>query len=204
LALMASDGLSLVQQLMEKLDEEEFTLAMIVARLMWLRHNNFLFRGEFSAPSHLFFQAMEGVEWYMQANLGTERPEGEIDYLSLCWFKPPRGIKLNWDAVMDKDNKKMGVGVIVRDCSGIVLVAMEMTVVMTFFFFLYKTFIKHKTSHHSDMTTCRSANITYTLHIMYLIFRVISSNGIIIILKIIMESTSKNNMWSIQKSHISV
>jgi hypothetical protein len=54
------------------------------------------------------------------------------------------------------------------------------------------------------MTTCRSANITYTLHIMYLIFRVISSNGIIIILKIIMESTSKNNMWSIQKSHISV
>jgi hypothetical protein len=28
---------------------------------------------------------------------------------------------------------------------------------------------------HSDMTTCRSANITYTFHNMYLIFRVTSN-----------------------------
>jgi hypothetical protein len=39
---------------------------------------------------------------------------------------------------------------------------------------------------------------------MYLIFIVISNSGIIIILKIITESTSKNDRWSIQNSHISV
>jgi hypothetical protein len=53
LAIMVSDGLSLVQQLMEKLDEEEFILAITVAPLLWLRRNTHVFGGDFTAPSHL-------------------------------------------------------------------------------------------------------------------------------------------------------
>jgi hypothetical protein len=43
----------------------------------------------------------------------------------------------------------------------------------TLFFLLYK----HKTSHHSGTTICRSANIWNMPHYMYLIIRVIPNSG---------------------------
>ena len=39
------------------------------------------------------------------------------------WNKPPFGvIKLNWDAAVDKEGQKMGVGIIARDHYGAILV----------------------------------------------------------------------------------
>lgn len=42
LSILASDGLMLMQQILEKLDEGDAIEAIIVARLLWLRHNMYL------------------------------------------------------------------------------------------------------------------------------------------------------------------
>jgi predicted TIM-barrel fold metal-dependent hydrolase len=42
------------------------------------------------------------------------------------WQKPPVGImKINWDAALHKENKHMGVGVVIRDDKGDVVVALS-------------------------------------------------------------------------------
>jgi hypothetical protein len=59
-----------------------------------------------------------------------------------------------------------------------------------FFFFLF--FENIQMSHHSGTTTCRSANIWYTSHNMYLIYRVTSMQQNIYNIIRIAESTSIN------------
>jgi hypothetical protein len=44
--------------------------------------------------------------------------------------------------------------------------------VTTIFYFLFFLYTNTKMSHHSGTTTCRKANMWYTSHNMYLIFRV--------------------------------
>jgi hypothetical protein len=45
---------------------------------------------------------------------------------------------------------------------------------ISFFFFFFKKKKNIQTDHHNGMTNCRSTNIWYTLHYMYLIFKVTS------------------------------
>jgi hypothetical protein len=59
LFISKSDGLGLIQQLMEKLEEEEFIEAITMARMLWLRRNTYVFDGVFTAPTQLIIQAKE-------------------------------------------------------------------------------------------------------------------------------------------------
>jgi hypothetical protein len=43
LSLAARYGLSMVQELMKKLEGDNLQLALTVARFIWLRHNRFIF-----------------------------------------------------------------------------------------------------------------------------------------------------------------
>lgn len=45
------------------------------------------------------------------------------------WKLPPEGVvKTNWDDALDISNKRMGVGVVVRDASGAILASMVTTI----------------------------------------------------------------------------
>jgi hypothetical protein len=50
LSIHESDGMLLLQQLKEKLEEDEFIVAIVVAQLIWLRRNSFVFE---NLPRHL-------------------------------------------------------------------------------------------------------------------------------------------------------
>jgi hypothetical protein len=57
LSLTESGGLGLLQQLLDKLEEEDFLEAVTVLRLIWLRRNTLVFEGSFTPPAILLGQA---------------------------------------------------------------------------------------------------------------------------------------------------
>lgn len=95
LGVESDDGLGLVQQLLLKLEIEEFVEAMTVARLIWLRRNAFVFRNEFASPMSIVMAAKENLETYFLVH----RKEEFVNSLSFpleMWSKPKMGwIKLN-------------------------------------------------------------------------------------------------------------
>jgi hypothetical protein len=70
------------------------------------------------------------------------------------------------------------------------------------FFFLYKTFFKNIKGSSQWHDYVSLSQPTYMLHIMYLIFRVISNSGIIITLKLITESVSKIHVVHTKEPYI--
>ena len=107
-------------KLSEKLTENDFELLACVARQIWLRRNKWVFDGQFLHPKQVFKMAGDQLEFFIKTSQGMQaetrannqqRPE--------IWQPPPRGtMKLNWDEAIDKNNKLMGVGVVVRDSTG--------------------------------------------------------------------------------------
>jgi hypothetical protein len=57
LSLVESGSLELLQQLMEKLEEDDFIEAVTLPRMIWLRWNALVFEGSFTPPAILLGQA---------------------------------------------------------------------------------------------------------------------------------------------------
>jgi len=112
---------------MQKLKGDELKKALTVARLIWLRRNSFVFQREFTPPSQLATSANELFSQFRQATAVDEAPGVNPKYSR--WTKPPIGwLKTNWDAAIDVERKKMGLGVVVRDARGEVQVAMAQVI----------------------------------------------------------------------------
>jgi hypothetical protein len=123
LVVESNDGLGLVQQLLLKLEPEEFVEAMTVARLIWLRQNAFIFRNEFASPISIVMAAKENLETYSLVHRKEERVNSPSIPLKV-WSKPKVGwIELNWDAALDIPAKKLGPGVVLHDSCGVFVAA---------------------------------------------------------------------------------
>jgi hypothetical protein len=115
--------MELLEKLLQRLDVEEMQLMVTVARQIWLRRNSVIFGGDFLAPFALVRLAKEQVEAYN----ATEKRIGEMtpcprQQRECRWEKPPEGtLKLNWDAAVDRINRKIGMGVVARDHEGRVI-----------------------------------------------------------------------------------
>lgn len=112
---MESDGLCLIEKLMEVLDEDELEVAVTVARRIWLRRNSVVHGGIFYPPARVAQDAKEVAEAFVRSN---EEPKmgnaGTQVQERLRWKRPPEGmVKIKWDAALDKPNKRMGVDVVV-------------------------------------------------------------------------------------------
>jgi hypothetical protein len=106
------------------LDEEERHLMVTVARLIWLRRNKLVFEGIFQGPKSIVRVAREQVEAFNEATRRhcTHRPSNTVQE-EVVWKKPPPGtLKFNWDAAVDKEGGRIGMGVIARDSVGEVVV----------------------------------------------------------------------------------
>jgi hypothetical protein len=78
---MESNGLCIVKQFMEKLDARDLEVAVTVARMLWLRRNSFVFRGEFTPPSQLVISANDSVENFTSKS--EPGPEQQFSYATL-------------------------------------------------------------------------------------------------------------------------
>lgn len=98
LSIQAVDGLALMQGLLRKLDASEFVQVMVMARLIWLRRNSFIFEGRFSPPATLIIQASESLEGFTQANALPEASARSSQHAHHRWSRPAVGLlKCNWD-----------------------------------------------------------------------------------------------------------
>ncbi|KAF5443004.1 hypothetical protein F2P56_035601 [Juglans regia] len=77
-------------------------------------------------PNSLIQQAKVFIEELSQLQHVTKTPSPDLGRSSQ-WEAPSRGqLKLNWDAALDKNNCKVGVGAIIRDREGTVKATMRM------------------------------------------------------------------------------
>jgi hypothetical protein len=118
-----------IRVLGERLDGDGLQLAAVVAQLLWLRRNNWVFGGELQSPHDLLMHAVDQVQQFVRAEDSKRAPRPPQHTQSVQrWEKPPFGVvKFNWDAAVDKERGKMGIGVIVRDHNGDILAALVAT-----------------------------------------------------------------------------
>lgn len=85
-----------------------------------MRRNSVVFGGDFLDPSSLLRRAQDQVEACIKV---SQRRIGRGEKINtppiVVWQKPPVGcVKLNWDAALDSQRKRMGIGVFVCDHEG--------------------------------------------------------------------------------------
>jgi hypothetical protein len=117
--------LSIFQQLQEKFDEHDLQFIAITARLIWLRRNEVVFGGEFLAPSDIICRAQEQHEASNSADQARRDNLFKSPVITEPHWKPPDegSVKANWDAAVDRENGRIGIGVVVRDSGGNVIAA---------------------------------------------------------------------------------
>jgi hypothetical protein len=112
-----NDFMGIVGQLEEWLGEGEMQLMVNVAHQIWLRRNSMVFGEEFLHPKHLVRVANDQVEAFVNASQRTNEPIPVSRSLAIeKWLKPPNVItKINLDAVVDRQNNKVGLGDVARN-----------------------------------------------------------------------------------------
>jgi hypothetical protein len=122
------DFMGIMDQLLKRLDGDDIPVVVNVARQIWFRRNSVVFGGIFAHPKTVFQLATDQAEAFSKASKkrSTNCPRARTPGV-IKWGKPPVGfVKLNWDASVHKKGKKMGIGLIVRDhAGGVVVMACE-------------------------------------------------------------------------------
>ncbi|XP_041011371.1 uncharacterized protein LOC121255160 [Juglans microcarpa x Juglans regia] len=91
-------------------------------RGLWMRMNNFIFDNKFMNPSSIIRSARESLEEYHLAEEGL--PVSSREWVSrvevIQKWSPPgaNSFKVNWDAACNIKQRKMRIGVIIRDENG--------------------------------------------------------------------------------------
>jgi hypothetical protein len=125
-SIMHEDFVVIVDELYCYLDKEEMEIMAVVAQSIWLRRNA-LVHGKKVSPSNVVVKnAIDSLEAYRTANSQIKGVIERDNTKVLCWEAPKEDfVKVNWDATVDEHRRKMGIGVIVRDSMGEVLVTLS-------------------------------------------------------------------------------
>ncbi|XP_041020422.1 uncharacterized protein LOC121262053 [Juglans microcarpa x Juglans regia] len=112
--------LKLIEKLMQKLSKEEMEEVAMIMRSLWLRRNQFIFENNFTSPGQVISAAREQIREFKLAQTVVEKScLSRTIGRQMRWKKPNRGqVKVNWDATIDQKQKKMGIGVVIRDEMG--------------------------------------------------------------------------------------
>jgi hypothetical protein len=105
------DFIYIMAQLMERLDDEQMCLVATVARQIWFRRNSIVFGGDMVSPVMVVRRAKHQVEAFCNVAQRHIIPNaGSAHYSVVQWMTPPEGVvKINWDASINKHQKKMGL-----------------------------------------------------------------------------------------------
>lgn len=110
-------------KLLERLEAPEFEQVACIPRQIWLRRNKLMFEEAFIPPKKVVQTAVEQLEFHTkvaQGVIGGMRKKSQ--QVVEVWKAPPMGtMKLNWAVAIDKQRKRMGVGIVVRNhASGVI------------------------------------------------------------------------------------
>ncbi|KAF5468935.1 hypothetical protein F2P56_013043 [Juglans regia] len=119
------DFTSLWMELIKKLSKDCLERVVAIMRGIWGRRNAFIFEKVFGSPGKVVRLALVSLEEHQEAN--NRREEGqsnrEGNRMDRRWKRPmPRIYKLNFDVVVDLKNRRIGIGIVIRDSNGEVMV----------------------------------------------------------------------------------
>ena len=115
------DGfINIFEMLRGQLSEDVLQRVVFVARQVWFRRNKYVVGEELISPTKVNRIADEQVQLFNSSEQRpTSRGSNVMEPEASRWEKPlPGWVKINWDASIDKQGKRMGVGVLVRDHEG--------------------------------------------------------------------------------------
>ena len=116
--------MDVMQEMSRRCNEDEMALFGVIARKIWDRRNSVLHDDIFKHPNQIIYEAQELL---LNFNAAQETKWGDIhrEQELQKWGPPPFGkYKANWDIAIDKVNKCMGMGIIIRDYQGFVQAAL--------------------------------------------------------------------------------
>jgi hypothetical protein len=114
--------LYIVEEILLHGNEEDIRLFAGLSRLLWLRRNELIYEGKFSHPNMLVQRVVNQVADFDKAMV-RERHEGERTRSTDVekWKAPPFGrMKVNWDATLNIQGGRIGMGVVIWDHEGCV------------------------------------------------------------------------------------
>jgi hypothetical protein len=113
-SIVHEDFVIIVEELCRYLDKEEMEIMAVVSRSIWPRRNA-LVHGKNVSPSNVVVKnAIDSLEAYRKANSQIKGVIERDNTKVLCWEAPNDDfVKVNWDVVVDKHRRKMGIGIIV-------------------------------------------------------------------------------------------
>ncbi|GLT53961.1 hypothetical protein SLA2020_271950 [Shorea laevis] len=92
-----------------------------------MRRNSLIFEGVFTNPTQLH-SASDRINGVFSRSYSSVRATWAQFYPQVRpkWSKPESGmVKANWDAAIDSQSQRMGIGMVLRDETGSVLAAMS-------------------------------------------------------------------------------
>jgi len=129
MACAPTDGKGLVMYFMQRLEPEELVEALIVARMIWSRRNDFIFNRGFTSPVQIMVAVRSSSEGFPQVTSSDAVPHIARPLQHLGWKNLPEGSwKINWGAATAREAMKMGIGVVIQDVAGGVVAAKATTV----------------------------------------------------------------------------
>ncbi|XP_042974665.1 uncharacterized protein LOC122306301 [Carya illinoinensis] len=111
----------------EKLSINDLELMVMVLKRIWLRRNNFVFENKFEKPDVLFKLAADSLFQFKQVQQQSHKnQDAGIRRRRSCRWKAPAKdqVKVNWDAALKIKEGRMGIGVVIRDENGDVMVSL--------------------------------------------------------------------------------
>ncbi|KAF5442058.1 hypothetical protein F2P56_037243 [Juglans regia] len=124
-SLYETDLLKLWDSLVEKVSKDVLEETVMVMRNIWLRRNEFIFEGVFKRPSQVIKATRDELRVFQLAQQNAKQnPIPRVDRGAVSWSRPRESfVKANWDAAVSRKDRKVGLGVVIRDEEGEILVA---------------------------------------------------------------------------------
>jgi hypothetical protein len=108
------DFVAIIETLQQDMEPNNMEFIAVVARTLWFGRNGVVHGRTFSHPSLLVSNVVESLEAYSSVNARKMiRPE-TIPIMNMRWQCLLESfVKVNLDATVDKDNRKMRTGMII-------------------------------------------------------------------------------------------
>ncbi|XP_042968106.1 uncharacterized protein LOC122301084 [Carya illinoinensis] len=117
--------------MISSLTTKELARFAYVARSLWHRRNAFLYERHFAHPTKLFEKAVTECHLYQQAIQALVHKPNPVASLVVRWELPPADfIKFNWDITVQQTTNRIGIGIVLRDCGGEVLLSLMKPLVL--------------------------------------------------------------------------
>ncbi|XP_042954503.1 uncharacterized protein LOC122290886 [Carya illinoinensis] len=123
-AVTELEFIELWKKLNSSLDEDEIELVACTLRGIWLRRNLLIFDRKFESLKRILSAAKQGRDEFIAAklqNFKSKPDRGEVK-----WQRPTNVLsKINWDASISVQEKKVGIGMIARNADGDILACLS-------------------------------------------------------------------------------